>query len=143
MAKFFESREYTVFKFMSKVLGFVEDLHYSDSARQRQFDKTGFNLFVDNDGQFRLYKDGKNVASGTWPDDMNMFVDASKEDIYADQEEWLASRATAAATYRRLAEKRAEEARREEGGMGQLEISLMRDLHDLRKTAQIAKEGHQ
>lgn len=143
MSKFFESKEYRVFQFMAKVLGFTEDEVYKEEPLHRWFGKNRFQLIVENAGNFRLYKDGKNVAAGTWPADMTALVDASKEDIYADEEAWLASRATAAATYRQLAEKRAEEARREEGGMGCLEISLMRDLHDMQKTARIVKEGHQ
>lgn len=143
MAKFFEDRDYRVFCLMAKVLGFTEDEAYKEEPLYRWFSKDHFQLTVGSDSTFRLYKDGKSVSAGTWPADMIELVDASKEDIYADQEEWLASRATAAATYRRLAEKRAEEARREEGGMSSLELSLMRAHRDLQKTKKIVEEGHQ
>lgn len=42
-----------------------------------------------------------------------------------------------------LRDAEAEEGRREEGGMGNLELSLMRAHHDLQKTKKIVKEGHQ
>ena len=65
MAKFFEGNVYNQFVNLLKVLGFTEDTNYADSARQRQFDKIPFNLFVYCDGQFRLYKDGKEVLTGS------------------------------------------------------------------------------
>lgn len=143
MAKFFDSRDYQLFTFMAKVLGFSEDKSYIHSSIQRQFDKEHFQLFINADKSFRLYKDGRSVLTGTWPEDMNKLTEASKEDMFEDMETWLASRATTAATYRRLADDRMEAARRELGAMSSLELTIMRDLHDLQKTAKIAKDGHQ
>ena len=142
MAKFFETDTFESLEALVKVLGFSEDPNYADWAGQRQFDKERFNLFIDTDGSFRLYKDGKSVASGQVPDDIHKVIDASKEDIY-NTEDWLASRVTAAATYRRLANERMEAARKEHSKMCSLEASLTRSLHDLQKTKKIAEEGHQ
>lgn len=143
MAKFFDSRDYQLFTFMAKVLGFSNDKSYIHSSIQRQFDKEHFQLFINADNSFRLYKDGKSILTGTWPEDMNALTEASKEDMFEDMESWLLSRATTAATYRRLADKRMEEARMEHSCMSNLEIAVGRTLHDLKKTARIVEEGHQ
>lgn len=145
MAKFFESKEYTAFCCMTKVLGFAEDPNYSNSARQRQFDKSDYNLFIDNDGQFRLYKGGKAVLAGAVAsaEDQARLVEASRDQMYKTLEDWLASRVTAAATYRRLAGERLEAARKELTQFMGLEAKLTRSLHDVQKTARIVEEGHQ
>lgn len=145
MAKFLESNIFTQFCNLARILDFAEDPNYADSARQRQFDKISFNLFIDNDGQFRLYKGGKTVLAGAVAsaEDQARLVEASRDQMYKTREDWLASRVTAAATYRRLADERMEAAHRDLVQFMGLEASLTRSLHDLRKTAQIAKEGHQ
>lgn len=145
MSKFFESNVFSEFVKLARVLGFDEDPNYSNSARQRQFDKINFNLFVDSDGQFRLYKGGKTVLAGAVAsvDNQTQFIELSRDRMYKTREDWLASRVTAAATYRRLITKRLDEVQEELTQFAGLEASLTRSLHDLRKTAQIAKEGHQ
>ena len=145
MAKFFESNVFSKFVTLARVLGFTEDTNYADSARQRQFDKIPFNLFVDYDGQFRLYKDGKEVLTGSAQsaEDQARLIEASRDKLYKPREDWLASRVTAAATYRLLADERLEAARKDLAQFAGLEAALTRGLHDMRKTAQIAKEGHQ
>lgn len=145
MAKFFESNSYNQFVNLLKILGFAEDPNYSNSARQRQFDKVNCNLFIDNDGQFRLYKGGRTVLSGAVAsvDNQAQLIELSRDNMYKTLEDWLASRVTAAATYRRLADERMEAARKELTQFAGLEAKLLRGLHDLRKTAKIAEEGHQ
>lgn len=146
MAKFFENNVFSKFTTFVTVLGFAEDRNYSDSARQRQFDKINFNLFVDYDGQFRLYKDGKEVLTGSAKsaEDQARLIEASRDKmLYKTREAWIASLVTAAATYRRLADERLEAARKDLAQFAGLEAKLLRGLHDLRKTAKIAEEGHQ
>lgn len=142
MAKFFETKTYEQFVNLTKVLGFTEDEVYPTERRFRWFQKHHFQLTVVNDATFRLYKEGRCTLSGSVhsAEDQARLIEASRDKMYKTLEDWLASRVTAAATYRRQAEKRAEETRRE---MLNLELSIMRAHHDLRKTAQIAKEGHQ
>lgn len=145
MAKFFESNVFTRFCNLVRILGFTEDLNYSNSARQRQFDKINFNLFVDSTGDFRLYKGGSTILTGAVASVENQaqLIELSRERMYKTLEDWLASRVTAAATYRRLANERLEAAQRALTQFTGLEAELLRGLHDLQKTKKIAKEGHQ
>lgn len=145
MAKFFESNVFSKFVNLARVLGFTEDTNYADSARQRQFDKINFNLVVDSDGQFRLYKGGRTVLDGAVAADDNQaqLIELSRDRMYKTREDWLASRVNAAATYRRLVTQRLGEVQEVLTQFTGLEAELLRSLHDLRKTAQIAKEGHQ
>lgn len=145
MAKVFETTSYMQLVNLLKVLGFTEDEAYHHMAHQRQYDKQGFNLFVDADGSFRLYKDGRSVLAGTYvsAEDQARLVEASRDRMYKTLDDWLSSRVTAAATYRRLADRKLDEARKELVQFSGLETVLTRSLHDLRKTAKIAEEGHQ
>lgn len=145
MATVFESNEYANFISLLKVLGFYEDLKFSDCSRQRQFDKQGFALFVDYTGDFRLYKGGRAFLAGAVAsaEDQARLVEASRDEMYKTREDWLASRVTAAATYRRLADERMKAAQKDLAQFAGLEAKLLRGLHDLRKTAKIAEEGHQ
>lgn len=145
MSKFFETKEYTVFKFLIKILGFTEDLEYSEEPTYRWFSKDKFQCTVDKDSTFRLYKDGRNILSGAVAAEENQaqLIELSRDRMYKTLEDWLASRVTAAATYRRLADERMEAARHELTQFAGLEASLTRSLHDLRKTAKIVEEGHQ
>lgn len=145
MAKFFESKEYSEFVRLAKILAFAEDLNNSNSARQRQFDKPQFNLFVDDTGDFRLYKGGRTLLTGSVQSDEDKarLIEASRDETYKTLEDWVASRVAAAATYRRLAEERMEAAQKELAQFAGLEAELLRGLHDLQKTKKIAKEGHQ
>lgn len=145
MAKFFETKTYEQFVNLTKVLGFTEDENYKYMAHQRQFDKEYHQFFIDADGTFRLYKEGRCTLSGSVhsAEDQARLIEASRDKMYKTLEAWLASRVTAAATYRRLANERMEAARKEHSKMCSLEASLTRSLHDLRKTEKIAEEGHQ
>lgn len=145
MSKFFENNIFSQFFNLARILGFDEDPNYSNSARQRQFDKIGRNLFIDNTGDFRLYKAGKTVLSGAVSSVENQaqLIELSRDRMYKTLEDWLASRVTAAATYRRLANERLEAAQRTLTQFTRLEAELLRGLHDLQKTKKIAEEGHQ
>lgn len=79
MAKVFATASYVQFVNLLKILGFTEDENYKNMAHQRQFDKIGFNLFIDSDGSLRLYKDGRSVLAGTYvsAEDQTRLVEAS------------------------------------------------------------------
>lgn len=145
MANLFETSSFTQFCNLLKILGFTEDENYAHWTLQRQFDKEHFQFFINADGSFRLYKDGRSEMTGTYvsAEDQARLVEASRDKMYKTLEDWLASRVTAAATYRRLADERMEAARRDLTQFMGLEHVLTRTLHDLRKTTQIAEEGHQ
>lgn len=145
MAKFFEGNVYNQFVNLLKVLGFAEDENYAHWALQRQFDKEHFQFFVDADASFRLYKDGRGVLTGSVQsaEDQASLIEASRDKMYKTLDDWLSSRVTAAATYRRLTDERMEAAQRDLTQFAGLEAKLTRSLHDLRKTVKIAEEGHQ
>lgn len=128
-----------------KVLGFSEDVKLPESTFQ-EWIKTELELRlkIDRAGRCLLFKNNKLLLKGdSFEDIKGSLVEVARDPMYKTLENWLASRVTAAATYRRLADERMEAARKEHGDMLDLELTLMRELHDLRKTAQIAKEGHQ
>ena len=139
---FFTTNDYKDFEALMRVLGFTERLELH-SAFKECFDKYGFTLFIEKDSSCCLYADQKLLVKGTWPSIKADIVDLSRDPMYKTLEEWLASRVTAASTYRLFANERMEAALKEHASMCSLEASLTKSLHDLRKTAQIAKEGHQ
>ena len=141
-ANFFTTNDYKDFEALMRVLGFTErqELH---SAFKECFDKYGFTMFIKKDSSCCLYADQKLLVKGTWPSIKADIVDLSRDPMYKTLEDWLASRVTAAATYRRLANERLEAAQRALTQFAGLEAKLLRGLHDLRKTAKIAEEGHQ
>lgn len=144
MATFFETNEFESLKALTKVLGFDEEdtRHYLSLWKFRK-DKLELILKVTSDGSCLLLKNKEELARGSFKEIMGSLMENSREPIYETLEEWFASRVTAAATYRRLADERMEAARKEHSKMCSLEASLTKSLHDLRKTSKIAKEGHQ
>ena len=144
MATFFATNEFESLESLAKVLCFVEVAgSLSPSLREFRKDALGLSFQVKSNGLCLLFKNRKALAKGSFGEIMDSLMENSREPSYETLEEWLASRVTSAATYRRLADKRMEAARKEHARMCSLESSLTRSLHDLRKTAKIAKEGHQ
>lgn len=140
---FFESNEFESLKALTKVLGFYEDNNKSISIWEFRKDDLGLLLIVTSDGSCLLFKNKKELARGSFKEIIGSLMENSREPIYETLEEWFASRVTAVATYRRLANKLMENARKKYASMAALEASLTRSLHDLRKTSKIIKEGHQ
>lgn len=128
-----------------KILGFSEDVQLPGvTFREWKKAELGLLLKIDRAGRCLLFKEDRLLLKGDSLDEIKGSLATSTRDpMYKTLESWLASRTTSAATYRRLAEERMEAARYERAAMLDLEITIMRDLHDLRKTAQIAEEGHQ
>lgn len=143
MANFFETNEFESLKALTKVLGFYVDNNQSISLWEFRKDDLGLLLIVKREGSCLLFKNKKELAKGSFKEILDSLMENSREPRYATLPEWLASRITSAATYRRLADERMEAARKEHSEMCSLEASLTRSLHDLRKTAKIIKEGHQ
>ena len=128
-----------------KVLGFSEDFNLPGSTFQEGVKpELELRLKIDRAGRCLLFKNNKLLLKGDSLDDIKgSLVEAARDPMYKNLESWLASRTTSAATYRRLADERMEAARYERAAMLDLEITIMRDLHDLKKTTKIVEEGHQ
>lgn len=143
MATFFETDEFESLKALTKVLVFYGDNNQSISLWEFRKDDLGLLLIVTSDGSCLLFKNKKELARGSFKEIIGSLMENSRDPMYKTLEEWFASRVTAAATYRRMADKLRENARKKYCSMAALESSLSKTLHDLRKTEKIAKEGHQ
>lgn len=86
-----------VFKALVTVLDKVEDRAYAASLEQRQYAKTGFDLFLDTDGEFRLYQGHECVITGRADSagDRFQLILKSWDPAYSTLESWLGSRVNA------------------------------------------------
>lgn len=140
---FFETNEFESLKALTKILGFDEDNNQDLSLKGFRKDELGLILKVKREGSCLLFKNKKELEKGSFKEIIGSLLENARDPMYKTLEGWLASRVTAASIYRRLADERMEAARKEHARMCSLEASLTKSLHDLLKTAKIAKEGHQ